>query len=123
MAHGLASGVVHPATWQRHAEAVDAVAKQIWAECVRRRIRFLPLWVPRTKNKFSDWLSKIEDGSDWMLSDEAFSRIDGEWGWGPHTVDRFASYLNQRCERFNARWYCREAEVQWTPRRKIGRER
>ena len=43
---------------------LDAVAKQIWAECVRRRIRFLPLWVPRTKNKFSDWLSKIEDGSD-----------------------------------------------------------
>ena len=92
-------------------QKLDAVAKQIWAECVRRRIRFLPLWVPRTKNKFSDWLSKIEDGSDWMLSDEAFSRIDGEWGWGPHTVDRFASYLNKRCERFNARWYCREAEA------------
>ena len=88
---------------------LDSVGKDIWGECVRRRIRLLPLWVPREKNKFSDLLSKIQDGSDWAVADDVFEEIDA--AWGPHTVDRFASYLNKKCKRFNARWYCRDAEA------------
>ena len=26
--------------------------------------------------------------------------------WGPHSVDRFASNLNNQCKRFNSRWWC-----------------
>lgn len=25
--------------------------------------------------------------------------------WGPHTIDRFASYYNSKCKRFNSRWW------------------
>ena len=88
---------------------LDVVAKRIWAVCVQRGIAFHPVWVPREQNQWADTLSKIEDESDWAISEAVFAEIDE--AWGPFTIDRFASFLNARCRRFNSRWYCRGAEA------------
>ena len=31
--------------------------------------------------------------------------------WGPHSIDRFASNLNKKCNRFNSRWWCPGTEA------------
>ena len=88
---------------------IDEVVKRIHGFCVGHGICLVPLWVPRTANEFADWLSKVEDDSDYALDRRIFDGV-AEF-WGPFDVDRFASRHNALCSRFNARWYCRDAEA------------
>jgi len=59
-------------------------------------------WIPRSENDQADFLSRIYDPDDWGLSWSTFYTIDRIWG--PHTVDRFANYLNYKLSRFNSRF-------------------
>ena len=88
---------------------IDVIVKRIHAFCVRRSVALFTKWVPRTSNEYADYLSKLEDDSDWRLDSAVFAEIAAEWG--PFDVDRFASRHNALCSRFNARWYCRDAEA------------
>ena len=65
-------------------------------------------WLPRTENERADKLSRIIDNDDWGVSDECFKIVDDLWG--PHTVDRFASYYNKKLPRFNSRFWNPESE-------------
>jgi hypothetical protein len=57
-------------------------------------------WVPREQNSKADYISKMIDHEDWGFSDDFFAFIDKLWG--SHSVDRFASSLNNKTEKFNS---------------------
>ena len=65
-------------------------------------------WIPRCQNDRADYLSRIYDTGDWGLSPLSFHRID--LAWGPHSIDRFANYLNAYLLRFNSRFWNPAAE-------------
>ena len=49
-------------------------------------------WIPRELNLRADLLRQIIDQDDWMINPAVFAELDKVWG--PHTVDRFASFYN-----------------------------
>ena len=74
--------------------ALQEEALAIFTAAVQGRIRIEPEWIPRSQNEQADWLSRIVDKDDWEIPTEFFLRLDASWG--PHTVDRFASFYNTK---------------------------
>lgn len=74
----------------------------IFASCFEHGISLEPQWIPRELNSVADALSRVVDYDDWQLDPRVFQVLD-QW-WGPHTVDRFASYYNRQLPRFNSRF-------------------
>ena len=62
-----------------------------------------PEWIPRRDNEVADYLSRLVDYDDWSLGHVSFMELDRVWG--PHIVDRFASYYNTQLPRFNSRFW------------------
>ena len=91
--------------------------------CDRNRITFSSVWIPRDENTLADHLSRCQDCDDWYISTKYFEILDRKWG--PHTVDRFSTHYNNRCKRFNSRWWvpgteavdcfdqCWSGEINW----------
>ena len=59
-------------------------------------------YIRSAANIWADKLSRIEDNADWQLAPRVFRFLDKQWG--PHSVDRFASFANKQLPRYNARW-------------------
>ena len=76
---------------------------QIFNICYPRSINIDIEWIPRTQNERADYLSKIYDDNDWGISDILFNWL--EELWGPHSIDRFANYLNTKLPRYNSRYW------------------
>ena len=57
----------------------------------------------KTFKRKSDYLSRCKDSDDWSVEDWVFQTLNRRWG--PHTIDRFASYYNCKCPRYNSRWW------------------
>ena len=74
-------------------------------------------WLPRCENERADYISRIVDFDDWSLNPVLFRYLD--YRWGPHSVDRFASFYNRQTGRFNSGFGTQKAK-QWTHSRKIG---
>mmetsp|Transcript_27203 Transcript_27203/g.33009 ORF Transcript_27203/g.33009 Transcript_27203/m.33009 type:complete len:630 (+) Transcript_27203:1385-3274(+) len=72
--------------------------------CVEHGIRLDVSWIPRDLNQLADHLAGIYDRDDWRLNPDWFRYLDGLWG--RHTIDRFATHLNNLLDRFNSAWYC-----------------
>ena len=53
-------------------------------------------------NWLSDQLSKDINHDDCMLNTNIFAAFDILWG--PHTVDRFASFCSRQIPRCNSKW-------------------
>ncbi len=51
----------------------------------------------------------MTDNSDWQLATRVFRYYDKIWG--PHSVDRFASFANKQLPRYNAKWRDGKAEA------------
>jgi len=66
-------------------------------------------WIPRKLNTVSDYLSRCSDSDDWSVQDWVFQKL--QLIWGHHTIDRFVSDYNSKCERFNSRWWCSWTEA------------
>ena len=86
----------------RHPHLHD-VATAIFQFCLQHSIQLSAEWIPRSENDRADYLSKLDDSDDWMLSPAIFCRINSLWG--PHTIDRFASPENNQLPRFCSRWW------------------
>ena len=84
-------------------------AVRIFAICRIHGIRLHPEWVPRHLNKKADYWSRVIDTDDWMLNPAHFRELD--MLWGPHTIDRFASFNSKQLPRFCARWQCPGCET------------
>ena len=78
-------------------------ALAIFSVALSGQIRIEPEWIPRTQNEQADALSRIIDYDDWGVDPLLFARLDSLWG--PHSVDRFASYYNTQLPRFNSRYW------------------
>ena len=79
---------------------LHAIALKVFALLVQYQLHLEPEWIPRDLNVRADFLSRIVDHDDWFLDPAIFARIDAMWG--PHTVDRFASFHNAQLPRFNS---------------------
>ena len=53
-------------------------------------------------NVWVDNLSRVTDNSDWQLAPRKTKHFNKVWG--PHTIDRFASFTNKQLPRCNAKW-------------------
>ena len=67
------------------------------------------MWIPRSENTRADYISKIIDFDDWGTSCEFFDFMDKIWG--PHTIDWFASNLNKKIDRYNAKFWNPDVEA------------
>ncbi|PNW81631.1 hypothetical protein CHLRE_06g253975v5 [Chlamydomonas reinhardtii] len=76
------------------------VAYELLWYCVERNIRLEAQWVPRDKNQFADYLSKIQDPDDWAVSDSTFTALSKQWG--PFDIDLFASHRTHRLPAYYA---------------------
>ncbi len=70
---------------------------------VQNQIKIDPEWIPRELNEQADYVSRIVDYDDWQLNRLVFHNLDVMWG--PHTIDRFASYYNAQTNRFDSRYW------------------
>ena len=59
-------------------------------------------WVPRDDNQLADHISKIVDPDDWEITEYFLEFLEEKWG--SFTIDRFASFDNSKCERFNSKF-------------------
>ena len=82
---------------------LQSIAWDIYNDCVKHGISLEIEWVPRTDNEKADYVSKIVDKDDWAISSDIFDILDRKWG--PHTIDRFASYYNTKLPRFTSRFW------------------
>ena len=78
-------------------------ALEIYSTAIRWQIRIEPEWIPRELNQRADLLSRMLDRDDWSIHPAVFQQL--ELLWGPHTIDRFANYLNTQLPRFNSRFW------------------
>jgi hypothetical protein len=65
-------------------------------------IKIRTLYIRSAANVWADNLSRITDNSDWQLAPRKFKYFDKRWG--PHSIDRFASFTNKQVDRYNAKW-------------------
>ena len=71
--------------------------------CAKYNIVLTPVWVPRKENQLADYLSKLTDVDDWGIQPHIFQWVTILWG--PFTIDRFATWYNTKCNRFNSRFW------------------
>jgi hypothetical protein len=71
--------------------------------CIRTR------YIRSAANVWADRLSRETDNSDWQLATRVFRYYDKIWG--PHSIDRFASFANKQLPRYNAKWRDGQAEA------------
>ncbi|XP_060595758.1 uncharacterized protein LOC132749862 [Ruditapes philippinarum] len=71
--------------------------------CEKENIVICPEWIPREDNERADFLSRCYDCDDWSVSSYVFQYLNHIWG--PYSIDRFASHLNNKCIKFNSRWW------------------
>ena len=95
--------VVRILTVGSHKPALQQEAVAIFQLSVSSKIRIESEWIPREANQQADFLSRIVDKDDWSLHPDLFQILDAKWG--PHTIDRFASYFNTQLPRFNSRFW------------------
>ena len=76
---------------------LQTLAEQIVDLYNNHRLSVIPVWVPRDKNQLADYLSKLSN------VDDIFPWLNILWG--PFTVDRFATWYNTKCVRFNSRFW------------------
>ena len=71
--------------------------------CAKYHIVLTPVWIPREENHLADYLSKVTDVDDWGIQPHIFQWVTTLWG--PFTIDRFATWYNTKCNRFNSRFW------------------
>jgi ribonuclease HI len=75
----------------------------------QHQITLTAKYLPGVQNTLADQQSRIVDPFDWELSQVAFQVLDT--AWGPHTIDRMASWKNRKTQRYNSRSRDPEAEA------------
>ena len=77
---------------------LHALALEIFAYCAAHDISLKVEWIPRSLNSYADSVSRVIDYDDWAVSTIFFHHVSSIFG--PFDVDRFASSLSAKCERF-----------------------
>ena len=88
---------------------LQQIAVNIFSFCMRHSISFQMQWIPRGENELADYLSRIVDPDDGMLSPSLFQLITDRSG--PFQVDRMACDYNCQLTRFNSKFWCPGTEA------------
>lgn len=83
---------------------LHALALEIFAYCAAHDISLEVEWIPRSLNSYADSVSRVVDYDDWAVSTIFFQHVSSIFG--PFDVDRFASSLSAKCERFYSKFWC-----------------
>ena len=67
-------------------------AYAIFSISIVNRTQVEPEWIPHSRNKQADYVSRLVDHDDWQLDPDIFVELDR--AWGPHSVDKFARFYN-----------------------------
>jgi hypothetical protein len=78
------------------------LAEAIWAFALQHSIVLQVMHVPGISNVHADHLSRLAHRYEWQLNPGLFNQIDNMWG--PHTVDRFASFATTQLPIYNSRF-------------------
>ena len=81
---------------------LQSAALSIFRFCFSHGIALEAQWIPRSLNERADLLSRFVDKDDWRVNPSVFRLVDAKWG--PHAIDRFASYYNAQLPRFNSKF-------------------
>jgi len=65
-------------------------------------IKIRTQFIRSAANVWVESMSRVTDNSDWQVAPRKFKHFNKTWG--PHTIDRFASYANKQMPRYNAKW-------------------
>lgn len=87
-----------------HSEAMG-----IFNICMKFNIDLRIQWIPRELNTVADDISKYRSTDEWEVSREFFEYLDALWG--PHDIDRFATYKNRKTARYNSLFMDVESEA------------
>ena len=79
---------------------LQSVALSIFGSCFSHCIPLEAQWIPRSLNERAGFLSRFVDEDDWHVNPSVFRLVDAKWG--PHMIDRSASYYNAQLPRFNS---------------------
>ena len=89
-------------------EELQSIASEVNDFCDHNCISLSVGWIPRSLNERADHLSRCKDCDDWEVSKWVFDSLEQKWG--TFTVDRFASNYNNKCKRFNSKWWVPDTE-------------
>ena len=78
------------------------LAFAVFSACLKARIELDIQWIPRSLNEKADYLSKIVDYDDWVITSKVFQLLEAKFG--PHMVDCFADYKNCKVPKFYS-WF------------------
>ena len=82
---------------------LQGIANDIFQICMHHNIRIEVEWIPRNKNEQADFVSRLVDTDDWMISTPFFHILTKLWG--PFSVDCFACHYNTKLPRFFSRFW------------------
>ncbi len=82
---------------------LHTMARAIFSTCIENNISIKIDWIPRSENEKADAISRKVDHDDRSLSELHYLNL--ERLWGPHSIDRFASFQNHKLSRFNSRYW------------------
>ena len=83
---------------------LHVLALEIFAYCAAHDISIEVEWIPRSLNSYADSVSRVIDYDDWAVSTIFFHHVSSIFG--PFDVDRFASSLSAKCDRFYSKFWC-----------------
>ena len=74
-------------------QQLTQITKSLWEFCLKKRIHLSAEYLPGSKNRIADALSRqYQDSSNWKLNKQLFNQINKQWG--PLKTDLFADRLN-----------------------------
>ena len=79
------------------------LAIAVWGVAADNGILISCKHIAGVDNTIADTLSRTPDLHNWMLHPNLFQLL--EHRWGPHTIDRFATFQNSQLPRFNSRFW------------------
>ena len=82
---------------------LSKLAIAIWAEAEKLGLSITCRHLAGVSNITADRLSRSPDKHNWMLHPNLFALLDELWG--PHSIDRFATFQNAQIMRFNSRFW------------------
>ena len=82
---------------------LQKMALDIFTTCTRNNIKLEVQWIPRNENEQADFISRLIDTDDWIISEELFHTLNDLWG--PYSIDCFACYYNTKLPRFFSRFW------------------
>ena len=84
------------------ATELTRIARAIWSLALKHEITIKAHHLSGRLNQTADGLSRLSSKYEWALNQNLFRYIDRLWG--PHTVDRFATMVTTKCQKYNSRF-------------------